>query len=191
MKKETLLVGAVALVAGLIIGLLISQKSNQTVTKSSSGAPVAQAPLVNAQSQINEIKGILANDPSNRQAWVKLGHLYFDNNQPINAIDAYEKALELNPNDPDVLTDQGVMFRRMGTYERAIKNFIKANEIDPDHEISLFNLGIVYRYDLKDFEKAQAAWTKYLEVNPNGAGSERVRQELEFLQTHPAIPQNQ
>ena len=145
MKKETLLVGAVALVAGLIIGLLISQKSTQTVTKSSSGAPVAQAPLVNAQSQINEIKGILANDPSNHQAWVKLGHLYFDNNQPINAIDAYEKALELNPNDPDVLTDQGVMFRRMGTYERAIKNFSKANEIDPNHEISLFNLGIVYR----------------------------------------------
>ena len=83
------------------------------------------------------------------------------------------------------------MFRRMGTYERAIQNFSKANEIDPTHAISLFNLGIVYRYDLKDFEKAQAAWTKYLEVNPNGAGSERVRQELEFLQTHPAIPQNQ
>ena len=106
----------------------------------------------------------------------------------MESVDAYQKALDLNPNDANVLTDQGVMFRRLGWYDRAIDNFTKANQADPNHSISLFNLGITYRYDLQDFPKAKVAWEKFLAVNPNGNGSDRVRQELEFLQKHPELP---
>jgi len=79
------------------------------------------------------------------------------------------------------------MFRRMGWFDRAIDNFSKAYQADPSHATSLFNLGIVYRYDVNDFAKAQEAWTKFLALNPTGPGSDRVRQELEFLKTHPPV----
>jgi len=193
MSKETILVGIVTLVAGLVIGLLIGQKSSTGPAgkPSASGAPVQQMPAVNMQQKLNELKSIVANDPKNRQAWVALGNEFFDSNQFMNAIEAYDKALELNGNDANVLTDQGVMFRRLGWFDRAIGNFEKAFEVDPTHVTSLFNLGIVYRHDLQDFAKAKEAWTRFLEINPTGPGSDRIRQELEFLQTHPELPKQQ
>lgn len=189
MNKESILVGVVALVAGLVIGLLAGQKTSTPTAQVATGAPVAQAPTVNMQQKIGELKNIVANDPANFQAWTALGNEYFDSSQFMSAIEAYDKALEIQPNSPNVLTDQGVMFRRLGWFDRAIQNFSKANEIDPSHATSIYNLGIVYRYDLQDFPKAQEAWTKFLELSPTGPGSDRVRQDLEFLRNHPPTQQ--
>lgn len=187
MKKETILIAIVALVAGFIIGFIAGQKGSAPSSPAVSGAPVAAAPTVNTQQKITELKNIVAADPANFQAWVALGNEYFDSNQFMDAIDAYDKALEIQPNSPDVLTDQGVMFKRLGWFDRAIGNFSKANEIDPTHATSVYNLGIVYRYDLQDFPKAKEAWTRFLEISPTGPGSDRVRQDLEFLRTHPPV----
>ena len=189
MKKETILVAVVALVAGVLIGLLAGQKMSPSPAPQKVGAPSGPPPAVNLQQKINELKSIVASDPQNFQAWVTLGNQYFDGNQFMDAIEAYDKALEIKPNSPNVLTDQGVMFRRLGWFDRAIKNFEKANEINPNHATSLYNLGVVYRYDLKDFAKAQEAWKQFLEINPTGPGSDRVRQDLEFLRTHPPTQQ--
>lgn len=188
MKQETILVVVVTLVAGVIIGWMVGQKG-------SGGAPAPAAPPqasapasgVNLQQRINELKAVVASDPKNRNAWVSLGNEYFDADRPMDSIEAYAKALELNDKDANVLTDQGVMFRRLGWFDRAIDNFTKANQVDPSHSVSLFNLGIVYRYDLQDFAKAKNVWERFLAVNPNGSGSDRVRQELEFLKTHPPV----
>lgn len=191
MKNDTILVGVVALVAGLIIGWMAGQKSSESpvARPAPAAAPVTgAAPVVNYQQKINELKAIVAGDPQNRQAWVALGNEYFDADQPMQSIEAYQKALDMNAKDADVLTDQGVMFRRLGWFDRAIDNFSKANQVDPKHATSLYNLGITYRYDLQDFAKAQDAWNRFLEVSPSGPGSDRVRQELEFLRNHPPVP---
>lgn len=185
MNKETLLIVVVTLVAGFVLGFIVGQKSAGTNVPKTVGAPTAPAPMVNTQQKINELKNFVAKDPTNVQAWVALGNQYFDTNQFMDSIEAYDKALEINPDMPDVLTDQGVMFKRLGWFDRAITNFSKANEIDPNHATSVYNLGIVYRYDLQDFPKAEEAWTRFLEINPSGPGSDRVRQDLEFLRTHP------
>jgi cytochrome c-type biogenesis protein CcmH/NrfG len=190
MKKDTILVAVVALLAGLIIGWMAWQKIAGPAPSAVTGAPPAQSPMpaVNVQQKIGELKAIVAKDPNNRQAWVALGNAHFDADQPMDAIEAYQRALDLNAKDANVLTDQGVMFRRMGWFDRAADNFTRAIQADPSHATSLYNLGIVYRYDLQDFAKAQEAWTKFLAINPNGPGSDRVRQELEFFKTHPPIP---
>ncbi|WP_027715089.1 tetratricopeptide repeat protein [Desulfuromonas sp. TF] len=181
MKKETVLLIAITLIVGLLIGILVS-KGGKKMVSPPSGTP-APAPAVNYQQNIKMLEGIVASDPANRNAWVELGHNYFDSDQPVKAVEAYNKALELDPNDPNVLTDQGVMFRRLGWFDRAVENFTRAYELDPSHRQSLYNLGIVYRYDLQDFEKAREAWAKYLVLSPSGPGSDQVRAEMEFLQT--------
>ena len=185
MKKETLLIVGVTLVAGFIIGMLFGQNDSGTKTLAPAGAPTGPMPTVNLQQKIGELKTIVANDPANFQAWVVLGNEYFDSNQFMDAIEAYDKALAIKPDSPNVLTDQGVMFKRLGWFDRAIGNFSKANQVDPSHATSVYNLGVVYRYDLQDFPKALEAWTKFLEISPTGPGSDRVRQDLEFLRTHP------
>ena len=187
MKKETMLFVVVALVAGFVIGLLVGNKTSAPGVPATSRVPSGPPPMVNLQKKIGELKNIVAADPANFQAWVALGNEYFDSNQLMDAVQAYDKALELRPDSPDVLTDQGVMFRRLGWFDRAIDNFTRANEINPAHATSVYNLGVVYRYDLQDFDKARAAWTRFLEINPTGPGSDRVRQELDSLRAQAPI----
>lgn len=189
MKKETVLIAVVTLVAGFIIGWMAGQKTATPTGPVAAGGSGGPPPAVNLQQKLNELKNIVATDPGNFQAWVALGNHYFDSNQFMEAIEAYDKALTIQPDSPNVLTDQGVMFRRLGWFDRAIANFSKANEIDPSHATSVYNLGVVYRYDLQDFAKAEETWTRFLEINPAGPGSDRVRQDLEFLRTHPPTPQ--
>ncbi|ALC16147.1 hypothetical protein DSOUD_1367 [Desulfuromonas soudanensis] len=186
MKKETFFLVAGALIIGLLVGLLVSKGKKEP---SSAVPPASQAPAVNFQQNLGLLEELVAKDPTNRNAWVQLGHGYFDSDQYIKAIEAYNKVLELDPNDPDILTDQGVMFRALGWYDKAVDNFVKANQLNPLHAQSLYNLGVVYRYDLKDLDKARAAWKKYLALNPVGPGAEQIRAEMEFLESHPPLPQ--
>jgi len=184
MKKETLLLVVIVLIVGVLVGILVSKtgKGPGKTAQAPSAPPQAAAPVVNRQQTIQMLEGLVAKDPTNRNAWTELGHNYFDSDQPVKAIEAYDKALALGPDDPNVLTDQGLMFRRLGQYDRAIENFSKANAIDPNHPQSLFNMGVVYRYDLQDFRKAKEAWSKYLALNPSGPGADQIRAEMQALE---------
>ncbi len=181
MKKESIVYIVITLVVVVLVGVIvINAKKN---VSSNSATPSQAAPAVNVQQQISMLEEILAKDPNNRDAWVNLGHKYFDSDQPMKAITTYDKALELKRNDPNVLTDQGVMFRRLGWFDKALSNFEEASRIAPNHQQSFYNQGIVYRYDLQDFPKAKAAWERFLAINPAGPGADQVRAEL----SHPAM----
>ncbi len=185
MKKETLFIIGGALIVGLLVGVIFSQSGKNSGTSQSS-APNA-APVVKSQNDIQILLGVVAQDPNNRNAWVQLGNLYFGSNQPMKSVEAYDKALALQGDDPNVLTDQGVMFRRIGWFDKAIENFKKSNAMNPNHHQSLFNQGIVYRYDLQDFPKAIEAWEKYLQVIPEPPGAAQARAELESLKSLPQL----
>ncbi|MDX2494795.1 MAG: hypothetical protein QNK27_07515 [Desulfuromusa sp.] len=179
MKKETILLMVVTLIVGALGGVIYTNaKKNKTADKQS----VASAPAIDYQQKINNLETILAKDPNNRNALVQLGHNYFDSNQPMKAIESYDEALKIEGNDPDVLTDQGVMYRRIGWFDKAIGNFEKANELNPRHVQSLYNLGIVYRDDLGDQIKAKEAWTRYLDITPAGKGPDQVRTMIEHME---------
>jgi Flp pilus assembly protein TadD len=52
-------------------------------------------------------------------------------NNFMEAIDACDNTLVLDGNDPNILTDQGIMYRRIGWFDNAIENFTEANQVDP------------------------------------------------------------
>lgn len=187
MKKETILFVALALAAGILIGVIVSN-SKRDFSSSVPAAIPAPAPVVNQQQQTTILEGIVAREPNNRNAWIRLGHNFFDSDQPMKAIEAYARALELNGNDPNILTDQGVMYRRVGWFDKAIKNFEKASSIDKNHLQSLYNLGIVYRYDLQDIDKAISVWEQFIAIDPDSPGANQVRSELDTLKKRPKIP---
>jgi cytochrome c-type biogenesis protein CcmH/NrfG len=141
--------------------------------------PAGPGPEVQGRIQMNQ--SIVARDPKNVAAWVQLGNDYFDTRQPQKAIDAYGRALELKPNDPDVLTDQGVMYRAVGQFDKAIQNFEQANRADPKHTQSLFNLGVVYSNDLKQPKKAIEAWSRVIQIAPQSEQAAQARTGIEEL----------
>jgi len=172
-KKETLMiVSFIMLIIGFMGGVVL------TIYKS--GPPVSarqevhnhteeetQAISNEVATRIFELEKKTADSPDDLDAWIELGHLYFDTNNFDKAIWAYNKSLELEPNDPDILTDLGVMYRRIGNPTEAIKNFDKAIGLNPNHEIARFNKGIVLMHDLNDIEGAVKAWEELVKLNPD------------------------
>ncbi len=202
MNRDHLLGLAVGLAVGLLIALLaglfgfqigragrVLREGEPIAAAPAAARPAPQAPApdqggavpVDAAEQITAASQVVQRDPKNREAWIALGNLYFDTRQPQKSIDAYARALELKPDDPNVLTDQGVMFRAAGAFDKAVANFQKANQLEPGHLQSLYNLGVVYAFDLKDVPKAEEAWNKLIAIAPSSENAAQARQALAQL----------
>jgi len=175
-NKDSILIVTVAMIVGLLGGYLIFSISNAgKAQQPNMAANTGGGSLADQTQRIAQAEKVVAQDPKNLNAWISLGNDYFDMDQPQKSINAYTKALEINPNNPNVLTDQGVMFRKVGWFDKAIANFEKANKIDPKHLQSLFNIGLVYSVDLKDHVKARPYWKKILEIDPNSPTAQQVK----------------
>ena len=205
MNRNTLLALAGGLVAGFLAGYMVGGRSAQDTAAPSptpsagvvlpapslGGAPAAPAPgaipqgmglpSAEVQARIIKLEGIVKSDPKNHDAWVGLGNDYFDSHQPQKAVDAYARALALKPDDPDILTDQGVMYRQLNQFDKALANFQKASKLDPSHLQSLFNMGIVYAADLNKPNEAAKAWNKVLVLAPNSPQASQAKQLLAQL----------
>ena len=145
------------------------------------GAMPAAPPSAEVQARINQIEAVVLADPKNHDAWVALGNDYFDTHQSQKAVLAYDRALALQPDDPNILTDQGVMYRNLGQPEKALANFQKANKVQPKHLPSLINIGIVYANDLAKPAEAAKAWNKVIATVPASEQATQARQMLADL----------
>ncbi len=117
--------------------------------------------------KVLEAEKATARSPKDARRWTELGDIYFDTNQTQPAITAYEQSLALAPDNPDVLTDLGIMYRNAGQYEQSVASFRKASKLDVLHEKSLFNEGVVLYYDLHRKEDAVRVWRRLLSINPD------------------------
>lgn len=176
MKKESILIAAVALIVGLLGGFLVFSMSSVGKNQQAATAiPTGSGSPTDYVSRIAEAEKIVAKDPKNLNAWLSLGNDYFDTEQAQKSIHAYGKFLEIEPNNPNVLTDQGVMYRKVGWYDKALENFEKAQKLDPKHLQSLYNIGVVYAVDMKQPDKSGPIWKKYLQLDPNSPTAMQIK----------------
>ena len=207
MKKETvILLVVIAFLVGFISGATVAilrgtkgAEKPAMVQKPQMALPGAQIPSpsvpgsapsardsIEVASKINTLKEIVKNDPKNLPALVELGNLYFDTDQPKEAIEAYSRYLAIKPDNPDVRTDMGIMYRKLGQFDKAIEEFRKAAQSDPKHVNSRYNIGLVLLHDKQDIKGAVKAWEDYLRVDPNSERAQRIRAQIEKMKTMPA-----
>jgi tetratricopeptide (TPR) repeat protein len=141
----------------------------------SMGQANSSAPMV---AEINQLKQMIQSDPQNVVAFVRLGDLHYDVQMWDQAAGYYEKAVELKPDDPDVMTDLGVCYRGMGQLEKALGMFVRANDSNPDHHQSLFNVVIVAGFDLKQWDRADEALRALEAINPKPPRTDELREAL-------------
>jgi cytochrome c-type biogenesis protein CcmH/NrfG len=110
MKKETVILYVViAFIVGFISGATVAiLKGSRGAQRSAAiqkpqmapqgvPAPAPQGPSpMEVASKIEALKDLVKKDPKNLSAWVELGNLYFDADQPREAIDAYNRYLQSN-----------------------------------------------------------------------------------------------
>ena len=97
-KSNSLAYGIVILIAGALIGVAFSTAFQST--KASNPVP-AQVQGGDLFSQIQMYSDRVAANPQDGSAWVTLGNLYFDTDQPVKSIEAYSRALAINPDNPN------------------------------------------------------------------------------------------
>jgi tetratricopeptide (TPR) repeat protein len=177
---------AIGIFAGFLGGYFVGAgRGNDEappVAAAPAGVPMPPRPdpmVITGRIQANQ--KVVAADPKNEKAWIALGNDYFDLQQAQNAVDAYAKALALVPGNPDVLTDQGVMYRALKDYPRAIADFKRASKVNPRHQQSLFNLGVVYAEDLKQNDEALKAWNRILAIDPASPQAAQARAAIASL----------
>ena len=75
----------------------------------------------------------MSQDHSYYDRLVSQGADYYDDGQYQQAIEAYDKAIKLNPNVAIGYGHRGLSYLGLGQNERAIEDFDKAIELDPDN----------------------------------------------------------
>ena len=175
--------------AGIAFTVYRGGVSDSTPTKIAEGQDQSQN--VETEQAILNMEAEVTANPENFENWIRLGHLYYDANQPEKAISAYTKSLELHSGDANLLTDLGVMYRRTKQPKKAIELFDQAIKQDPSHLPSRFNKGIVLMYDLNDPQGALKSWEELLKIDPQAktANGQSIRELVEQIRAD--LPQNQ
>lgn len=138
---------------------------------------------LNALGEIENYKEILRKDPNNLQANIKIGNLYFDTRQDLQAIEHYRKALDLDPRNANVRTDMAVAYRRSGKPDQAVEELRKAISMDPKHAQARYNLGVILIHDKNDLDGGIRAWEALLENVPGYPYRDQLRAEITRMRT--------
>jgi cytochrome c-type biogenesis protein CcmH len=125
-----------------------------------------RAAQINAM--IERLSQITQENPKDPQAWTMLGRANSVMGQHVQALAAFEKALQLNKTDPDLMADyadslamnnkQNLSGEPMVWIERALK-------LDPNNIKALAMAGS-HAYDQKDYAGAVKFWTRVVQIGP-------------------------
>lgn len=182
-KDNLVMFVAIAFIVGFVSGAAFAvyklggtNVNTQTAAQQSSISEQERQAILHLEQEVTA-------SPDKFQAWTQLGNLYYDTGQYAKAVKAYEKSLELHAGNADIWTDLGVMYRRTGDSQKAIEAFDKAIDMDPTHQTSRLNKGIVLMYDFNDADGAIQSWENLLRINPEAKSSagESIREFVDQL----------
>ena len=110
---------------------------------------------------------------------VQIGNANFDADKYEEAEKWYTMALVKKPNDVNVRTDLGLtfVFRASPNYDRAIQEFKRTLEMDPNHVQALQNLTVAYSKK-GDLINAKSTLEKLEAVDPTNAAISQLRAGL-------------
>lgn len=114
--------------------------------------------------QAQELQQLLAQNPDDARLMAALGNLYFDGGRWTDARTWYERAVENDRSDPNVLTDLAVVYRNLGQFDRALELLGESIAIEPDHWQAWYNRVVVLHFDLHRHDEAETALERLKEI---------------------------
>jgi tetratricopeptide (TPR) repeat protein len=101
-------------------------------------------------------------------AYFKRGNARKEMGDLSGALSDYTKALDLDPNLPQVFNNRGNTLKAMGDYEAAIKDYDRAIEINPRFAFAYNNRGAA-RFLTGDLDRAVADYDRAIKLKPDYA----------------------
>lgn len=178
---------AIGLMVGLAVGYALAERqpvpparamaAAKPGSAAAQGMPEGHPPLpsgggqaVSTDQQRDRLLQLQAERPEDPKPMIALGNLYFDAARWDEARSWYEKALPLEPANPDVFTDLAVVYRNLRQPDRALELLDRSVQVKPDHWQSWYNKVVVLHYDLHRHDEAEAALQRLEEIKASGAG---------------------
>jgi Flp pilus assembly protein TadD len=90
------------------------------------------------------------------------------------AVEDYNKAIQLNPNNASAYNNRGVSKDNLEDYRGAIEDYNKAIQLNPNNAGAYNNRG-VSKDNLEDYRGAIEDFNKAIQLNPNDAGAYKNR----------------
>ncbi len=105
------------------------------------------------------------NSPNSSKAWNNKGSALYKLNKSDEAIKAYDKAIEINPQISETWNNKGIALYELNRSDEAMKAYDKAIEINPNNSDAWYNKGLVL-YKLNKQYEAMKAYDKVIEIDP-------------------------
>jgi tetratricopeptide (TPR) repeat protein len=120
--------------------------------------------------------------PDHYETIVSLGNTNFDAQNYEAAEKWYLAALAKKPDDVNVRTDLGLtfLFRQPPDYDKAIKEFRRSLEKDPNHEQSLQDI-VVALTSKGETAEAHTMLDRLVKVNPQNSAIPELRRKIESV----------
>jgi len=100
------------------------------------------------------------------EAWFQKGLFLEETGAPIEqAVEAYHRAVELNPQAAGALVNLGTIHYRMGKFKDAERYYAQSLEVDANYPLAHFNLGNLYD-ERGELAKAKHCYESALRLNP-------------------------
>ena len=143
---------------------------------STGAAPGAGQP---AMEEVQRLSARVAENPDDAEATRRLANLNYDISNWERAAELYSRFLELEPGNPDVMTDLGATYRYLGRPREALEQFHDVKRNAPDHWQARYNEVLVLAFDLDDLQAANAAMAELMQLQPDNPDVSRLAVELE------------
>jgi tetratricopeptide (TPR) repeat protein len=188
---------AFCLILGVALGYLFRGSASPSVDAAAAANtavqenPQAGSAQANKQQQkaaldqaVAPLLASLQTNPNDFGSLVRVANLYYDGQQFPEAIKYYERAVDIQPQNADVLTDYGTSFWYTGNADKAIEEFQAALKYQPGRASTLFNLGIVRWQGKNDPKGAVQAWQELLRKNPDYPDKQKLQEFIDRAKQH-------
>jgi tetratricopeptide (TPR) repeat protein/glycosyltransferase involved in cell wall biosynthesis len=95
-----------------------------------------------------------------------LGNSYQKQKMHPEAIECYQKVIELDPDNSKAYNNLGLVYYAQKQLSEALECYQKALQLNPDYVKAYNNLGIIY-YEQGQFQQAKECYKKAIELEPN------------------------
>lgn len=102
----------------------------------------------------------------NATEWLDVGLNLYNQDRYNDSIQAYDKVIEIDPQNAVAWNNKGIDLGMLGKYEDALKAFDMATMINSSYAEAWYNMGAVH--DLQgDYNSAIQDYTRAIEINPS------------------------
>jgi len=107
------------------------------------------------------------------RAWFSVGYLHGEEDNRKEAINAYNEAIRLNPDNAEAYNNRGTVKRSLGQHEAALADYDKAIELNPDDATAYNNRGVTKK-NLGRLNEAREDYQKALTLAQESGNEDMI-----------------